>query len=197
MYFIPHQNKLLSPFTTISQTQRYLITLLIAAFLTAIFYGIYWFIEKKIENVQRALQLQQQQWHQLCQSEHSCNIQKKEKTNLESQFNKYRFACQDDFGQQQLKDIILEAKKNNVRISELTIEKETEKSWYCQSDIKINMSGSLESIMSLLAALKTNGHMMQCKQFSCQRNEGNSFAAHCMLKAISRPTLQSQPLTST
>lgn len=193
MYFLPHKSKTFVYAVHTPRRYRYLFTIILSIILAAACYGAYWFLEQKMQTMQQSIQQLHQQFNQLCQSERACDIHKKHRHDLENQFDKYRFASQDNFTQQQLNDILHEAKKQNIRVNELTVIKQIDKKWYHQRDIQLHMAGSFENMMNMLTALKTNGHMIQCKQFSCQRTEGVTFSAQCQLRAISSPTLQDRP----
>jgi hypothetical protein len=187
MYFIPYHSKLFSYAAHMSRKNRYILTGALASFLLLGWYGAYYFMDQQIQNDQRLITQLHNQYQQLCQTEHSCDIQKKHTQSLQDQFSKYSFAAEADFNQHQLDEILTEAKKQSVRVAEISIIKQIAKPWYQRQDLQVSLVGPFTGITAMLAALKRNGQMIECKQFACQRTKDSLYSVQCQLRAISSP----------
>ncbi len=185
MYFIPHKSRFFSYVAHVPRLYRYMFTFISLLLLMALCYGLYLIMEQQLQYDQQSIAQLQQQYNQLCQTEHSCDLQKKYTDTLQDQFSRYSFAAEDHFVQQQLQEILQEAKKQNVHVLELSLIKQTAKPWYQRQDIQLNGVGSFSGITQILAAFKNNGRMISCKDFSCQRSKDSLYMAHYQLRSLS------------
>lgn len=181
MYFVPHKGRLYRWAVNVKPIYRYSITFGCAGLLAGGWYFLAspW-LESSIQYERAAITQLEQKRMEMIRSEHVIQDRVAQTDFFENKIREMEHPKSED----QFTFMFDAARNAGIEINSFTQEKEKRKEWRTASYKQLAATGTFDQCTRFLGAVKKSSHLIQCKQLSLNRTEGNKYALQCQLQFI-------------